>query len=284
MKEIPNSLLWIFESKDLAGKKYLRDLDFIRSNTAVNFVVISPRNGVHLQNLQQCHGVIGEMTAYAHRIGLKIGLHLVTREGFYNAIFSSGNHPAIDQAQIFPIADPKKAQAITHDIELTLNQNGYARFTHQAIWGRSKIAPIYAEIVKAVLFEKTGDGFYRADSICDVTDQVRIIDARTNLTELEVNLGAEQKGKTVFVVLAQYYNCTAVSDDWESFKQLMDAYSDIPLDGVQMDEYGYVLLNTHKISHGEEPPFRGRMYAKGMKRYYEETYAQDFDQLLFDMR
>ena len=33
MKEIPNALLWYFDSSALKGKKYLRDLDFIKENT-----------------------------------------------------------------------------------------------------------------------------------------------------------------------------------------------------------------------------------------------------------
>jgi len=118
IKEIPNSLLWIFETKDLVDKKYLKDLDFIKNNTMADYITISPRDGVHLQNLQQCHGVIKEIVEYAHKIGLKICLHLVTHEGFYNAIFATNNHPAIDQAELFPIPDPKKAQAIVNDIEL----------------------------------------------------------------------------------------------------------------------------------------------------------------------
>ncbi len=283
-KEIPNSLLWNFESNSLVQKKYLKDLDFIKENTTVNYVVISPRNGVILQNLQQCHEAFKELTEYAHKIGLKVGLHLVTHKGFYNAIFSTGNHPAIDQAELFPISDPKKAQAITNDIELTADENGCAEYTHTAVWGRSKIMPIYSEIVKAYSFEKTAEGFYKADSLEEITQKVRITDARTNVTKFEIDLGKENKGKNIFVILAQYYNCTAVSDEWDNFKELIDAYSDIPLDGVQLDEYGYMVLNTNSIQRGEEPPFRGRMYSKGMKAYCEEKLNLDLDRLLFDMR
>lgn len=284
LKEIPNSLLWIFETKDLVKKKYLKDLDFIKNNTTVDYITISPRDGVHLQNLQQCHGVIKEIVEYAHKIGLKICLHLVTHEGFYHAIFATNNHPAIDQAELFPIPNPKKAQAIVNDIELVLDDEGCAKYSHKAIWGRSKIMPIYSEILKAFCFEKTAEGFYVAESLKDVTDEIRITNARTNVTEFEIDLGDENKGKNVFVLLAQYYNCTSVSEDWNNFKNLIDAYSDISLDGIQLDEYGYLLLNTNQICSGEEPPFRGRMYSKGMKKHYEEKMGINLDRLLFDMR
>ena len=84
--------------------------------------------------------------------------------------------------------------------------------------------------------------------------------------------------------MAQYYNYTAVASAWDNFKYLIDAYSDIPLDGVAVDEYGYIHLNTNLIVRGEEPAFRGRMYSKDMKKHYEENLNIDLDRLLFDMR
>jgi len=283
-KKVPNSLLWLFEANSLVKKQYLRDLDFIKKHTTVEYVVLSPRDGVHLQNLQQCHPVLAELTEYAHKIGLKVALHLVTHEGFYHAIFQTGNHPAIDQAQIFHISDPARAQAITRDIELVTDENGYAEYTHTAVWGRSKIAPIYGEILKAYTFDKIGEGFYKPGTLIDVTDKVNITDARTNQTRFEVDLGKEGAGKNIFVLLAQYYNHYAVSDEWVKFKELIDAYSDIPLDGIQLDEYGFMVLNTNDIMSGKEPPFRGRMYSKGMREYYAEKLDTDLDRLLFDMR
>ena len=284
IKEIPNSLLWALKPIQLANKQYLKHLDFIKENLSVNYITITPGGGLHLQNLKQCHGVIAEIVDYAHKIGLKISLRLLTNEGFFNAAFLTDNHPAIDQAQLFHIPDPQKAEAIVNDIELTLDDAGCAAYTHEAVWGRSKIAPIYAEILKAFCFEKTEDGFYAPESLRDVTEQIQVTNARTNMTEFEIDLGEENKGKKVFVLLAQYYNSTAISDAWEKMKDLIDAYSDIPLDGVTMDEFGYLLLNAGPIKRGEEPPFRGRIYSRGMKKYYAEDLGIDLDRILFDMR
>ena len=63
-------------------------------------------------------------------------------------------------------------------------------------------------------------------------------------------------------------------------KELIDSYADIPLDGIQLDEYGYLPLNTFDM----ESEFRGRQYSKGMKRYYNDKLNIDLDRLLFDMR
>ena len=283
-RKLPKPLLWIFESYSLTNKKYIDELDFIKANMSVNHIAISPRNGVSLNNLQQCHQLIKEITEYAHKIGLEISLHLVPYSGFYNAVFLTGNHPAIDQAELFPIDNPQKAEAIVNDIELTADENGFASGTHKAVWGRKKIMPIFSEILKAYSFEKTEDGFYKEGTLQEVTDRILITNSRTNLMDFEIDLGKQNAGKNIFVMVAQYYNYTAVSDTWDVLKGLIDAYSDIDLDGIQLDEYGYMFLNTNSIANGDEPPFRGRIYSKGMNKYYSDNLNIDLANLMFEMR
>ncbi len=283
-RKLRNSLLWVFEYNDLIKKNYLESLDFIKENTSVDHICISPRNGVQIQNLKQCHGVLKEITEYAHKIGLEISVHLQGESGFFNAAFSSGDHPAIQQVQLFPIDSPKKAQGIVNDIELELDENGYAYYSHKAVWGRKSIMPIYSDILRAYSFEKTEEGFYKEGTLEDVTDCVQIVNSRTNVTEFEIDLGKENKNRTVFVLLSQYYNNLAVTEHFEYFKNLIDAYSDVPLDGIMMDEYGFMVLNTNEIRNGNEPPFRGRMYSEGMREYYEKKLGTDMIRLMFDMR
>ena len=284
MNRPPLSMVWGFTPYSLTKKKYLKELDFIKNHTSVTHLIISPREGVHLQNLQQCHPVLEELVAYAHQIGLKVSLHLVTAEGFYNAAFITDNSAAADQVEVFPIPERNHAQGLTRDIELVADEEGFAIFTHTALWGRSKLMPTYANVLCAYAFDKTADGFYAKGSLVDITDRVRITDARTHSTTFEIDLGKENAGKHLFVLLSQYYNFTAIPDDWEKIKSLMDSYADIPFDGVCMDEYGYMPLNHRNIKHGIEPPFRGRFYSESMDTYYRETLDTDLARLLFDMR
>lgn len=83
-RKLRNSLLWVFEYNDLIKKNYLESLDFIKENTSVDHICISPRNGVQIQNLKQCHGVLKEITEYAHKIGLEISVHL---HSFHHRIY-----------------------------------------------------------------------------------------------------------------------------------------------------------------------------------------------------
>ena len=209
-----------------------------------------------------------------------MALHFTDSNGFYNSIFQTNNVPAVDQVELFPIPDPQKAAALTNDIELMTDEHGFAEYTHTPKWARKKIMPIYSEILKAYSFEKTGEGFYKEDSLVDVTDKVIITESRTGKLSFEVHLGEENSNKNVFVLLAQYYNYPSMADAWDNMKHLIDAYSEIPLDGVTLDEYGYLLLNTSDMGSD----FRGRHYSKGMKRYYKEQLDMDLDRLLFDMR
>lgn len=284
IKELPNPLLWTFESYDLKNKNYLKDLEFIKNNMSVNQITISVRNGVQLQNLQQCHGVMKELVERAHELGLKVSLHFTDSKGFYNAIFQTNNIAAVDQVELFPIPDPDKAASLVNDIELITDEEGFAAYTYTPQWGRKKIMPIYSEILKAYSFEKTAEGFYKAGTLVDVSDKIIITESRTHKTSFEINLGKQNKNKNVFVLFAQYFNYPSVADAWDGFKKMFDAYSDIPLDGIQLDEYGYILLNSSEICSGTEPAFRGRHYSKGMEKYYREKLGLELACVLFDMR
>ena len=68
MKEIPNALLWYFESDAFKKKKYLKDLDFIKENTECNYVMLRCEKGVNITNMQQCYPVFQELVAHAHEI------------------------------------------------------------------------------------------------------------------------------------------------------------------------------------------------------------------------
>lgn len=286
-KAVPKSLVWDFNADNLRGRQYIDDLNFIKNNLDVDNVMLSATAGIRLKDRRQCHGFIKEITEYAHKIGLTISLHLYAYDGFYNALpFTTGeeNSVAEARAQLFPIPDPKKASAIVSDIELVADENGCARYVFRPAWARPKIMPIGCELVKAFSFERATEGFYKPGTLVDITDKIEIIDNKPDLMEFEINLGKKNCKRNIFVLLAQYYNHTAVADVWEEYKELIDNYSDIPLDGVALDEFGYMFLNTADISSGKVQPFRGRHYSRGMKRFYEDTLNIDLDQLLFDMR
>ena len=61
MKEIPNGLLWYFDSDALRHKRYLKDLDFIKEHTECNYVMLRGEAGLNFMNAQQCHPIFREL-------------------------------------------------------------------------------------------------------------------------------------------------------------------------------------------------------------------------------
>ena len=287
MKEIPNGLLWYFDSDSLRHKRYLKDLDFIKEHTECNYVMLRGEAGLNFMNAQQCHPIFRELVEHAHEIGLKVMLHICPSNGFLNTPPNApaGTAKEIVQAQVFPIWDPENSEAITRDYEMIADENGYAEFKHELMWSRDKLASIFNKVLKVYAFEKTAEGFYKANSLQDVTSGINIVDSRTGELTAEIYAGKENAGKTLFAIVAQHVNyCGSGKAQWKEVKQVLDTYSDIPFDGVGLDEFGMSFLNSSGIASGTVPPFRGRRYSKGMNAYFAEELNIDLPKLLFDMR
>lgn len=285
---IPHSIVWQFNTESLKGKQYLKDLDFIHENLKVDHIIISAVEGVQLENLQQCHEAMRELVEHAHKLGLRILFRQTNVEGFFNALVNSpaGVPPEVDQAQIFCLDDPAKAEGIVNDYELVADENGYAELTHRAKWARNKLRALRNRILKIYAFRKTGEGFYDPATLREVTDCARIIDSRTNSCQIEFDGGKELAGYTLFFMIVQYFNFYEFFDGahLKAELDLMDAYADIPFDGICMDERGFLSLNTSGVNCGTEEPFRGRIYSEGQRKYYAENLQLDLQRLLFDMR
>ena len=287
-KPIPHPMVWQFDTSSLRGKQYLKDLDFIHEHTLVDHISIACVDGVQLENLQQCHEAMKELVAHAHELGIKVVFRNTGVEGFFNALVNTpaGTPVEVDQAQIFPLDYADEAEGIVNDYELTADENGRAVLEHHAKWARNKIRPLRNRLLKVYAFQKAGEGFYRPESLEDVTDCARIVNSRTGYAEIEFDGGKSCAGKTLFFMVVQYFNYNELFGDahWRAVKKLLDNYADVPFSGMSMDEFGYVLLNTAGISRGAEEPFRGRFYSPAQEKYYREKHQIELKRMLFDMR
>lgn len=287
-KAVPHPLVWQFDSASLKKKQYLRDLDFISQNTNVDFLNIACVDGVQLENLPQCHDAMKELVLYAHKLGLKVIFRQTNVEGFFNALVNSDPETPVevDQAQIFVLDEPGKAQGIVNDYEVVADENGCAEIEHKAKWARNKIRALRNRILKVYAFHKQTEGVYESGSLKDVTEKARVINSRTGYCQIEFDGGRELAGYTLFFMIVQYFNYYEFFGDshWLADKALMDAYADVPFDGICMDERGYLALNTSGISCGMEEPFRGRLYTEYQEKFFTEKLNIDLKRLLLDMR
>lgn len=286
MKKIPNAIYWFFTADTIRDKNYIKAVDYVKNNTEFDFMCVIMQAGVVREDFDQCHDMMAELVTYAHARGIGIGLTLSASRGFYNPGFDPNVAWEKGQLELFSIAHPENAQALVQEQEIVLDEEGKATFEHHEYGARSKVRPLYNKLIKLYAFYKTGEGFYKRTSLCDITKCAQIIQSRTHMMEVEINAGIENSGKTVYAMVAQYYNWPELfgASDWEERKALMDIYADIPMDGYAMDEYGYMLLDISNVINGKLPPFRSRFYSPAQKKYYLEKLNIDLDRMLFDMR
>lgn len=288
-KTIPRPMIVGLHKGNIRNKAYLRELDHIRENTLVNIIYLSAGGGVDMENLQQCHALLKEYVDYAAKLGLKVVFRQSHLEGYFNAGISTapGTPIELDQAQIFTIDDPSKAEGIVNDYEAVADENGYAAIQHRAKWARNKIRPLRNKVLRVYAFRKTNEGFYEPGSLQDVTEKILITNSRPMMCEVEFHGGKEFAGYTIFFMIVQYFNAYELfggSFFEKKEKTLMEAYSDVPFHGVCMDEVGFLLLDTPNIYSGAEEPFRGRFYSEGQRKHYEDKFGIDLIRMLFDMR
>ena len=214
-RKIPHPLVWQFDTNSLRGKQYLKDLDFIREHTLADCISIACVDGVQLENLQQCHEAMKELVEHARELGIDVVFRNTSVEGFFNALVNTpaGTPVEVDQAQIFPLDHADEAEGIVNDYELTADETGRAVLEHRAKWARNKIRPLRNRLLRVYAFEKAGAGFYKPETLKDVTDCARIVDSRTAYAEIEFDGGPSCAGKTLFFMVVQYFNTNELFGD-----------------------------------------------------------------------
>jgi len=280
-ESVPVSMVWQFNAQSLSRRQYLKDIDFIRANTWVDSLWIAPLDGVNPEDADQFHDAFKELVDYAKTKGMKTLLRQKPGlKGFFNASVDGGD------AGTYVLDNPQDAQGIAYESEVVADAQGFARVTETAKWARNKIRPLRNELLAVWSFEKTADGFYRPDSLVDVTAKARIV-ARTSASQsIEIDEGTAYAGRTFYVLTAQYFNAADLFGDaaFRMQRQVMDGVKDVPLAGYYQDEFGYLLLNVNGISAGKAPPWRGRFYSAAQADWWRAERNTDLKRLLFDMR
>ena len=279
---LPVPLVWQVDSRTLSRRQYLKDIDYLREHTVADVLQLAPVEGVMPEDADQFHDPVRELVAYARTRGFRVILRTSPKtKGFFNlGAFTGPNGIPITGPLPCVLDDPAKAQAITVDVEATLDESGFAMLESTAKWNRDKIMPLYARPLRAWVFDPAGDDAYRAGSLEDVTDRLRIIYRDNRTVKAELDLGKEYAGMRVFLLAAHFFNCYELyeaADEW--FHKLFDALADVPLSGAAQDEFGYMSVNAWGGT-----AFRGRFWSDAAERHWREAQGTDYARLLFDMR
>ena len=279
---LPVPMVWQVNHNTLSRRQYIKDIDYLRENTVADVLQLAPVEGVIPEDMDQFHDPVKELVEYARTRGFRVILRTSPRtKGFFSlGPYSGKNGVAISGPLPCVLDDPSKAQALTVDVEGTLDAEGFVALESDAKWNRDKVMPLYVKALRAWVFDTVGNDAYRAGSLEDVTKHIRIVYRNNRKMKAELDLGAKYAGKRVFLLAAHYFNCYEIyegSDMW--FRKLFDSLADVPLSGAANDEFGYMSLDVMS-----ESAFRGRVWSEAAERHWRDALGRDYARLLFDMR
>ncbi|AOW10775.1 hypothetical protein [Flavobacterium gilvum] len=259
----PQIAYWFFTKDQFDETRYKNKIDSISAFSKYTYVFLTPRNGVNSYDSKTMHPVYDNVVKYAHAKGIRIGLQL------------GGPVDAV------PL---KNTSRLIQEGEIKLDNNGKGSFTSVAKHARFMNLLLKSELYSVYAFKKSADGFYIPGSLTDITSKVQKTEA-TNSVAVSVDLGEAMKGYTVYILTQHYYNY------WSNYSpqavgnltSILKTYSDIPFDGVGLDEYcNLPIVPSWLLKAGDV--FRERPYSLPMDSVFKANTGLNLKQTFFDMR
>jgi len=262
----PEICYWFFSKDQIQNENYLAMVDQLVDKGLYTMAFITARNGVDFYNTETMHPVFARLVEHAHQRGLKIGLQLWPRQG-----------PTL------PLED---CERLIVEGEVTLDANGAASYTAQARGARAPAQAVKSELLRAFAFQRKGDGFYDPTTLQDITAQCLVCRTNESTVQVEIKAGPAIKGATVYLMTQHYYNYASNHSPaaWKSFVNALESYRDIPFDGVALDEFKNLSINTESELRKAHRAFRERYYSPAMAREYAAETGTPLERALFDMR
>lgn len=259
----PQIAYWFFSKDMLNQQTYKAKIDSLAQFSKYTLIFLTARNGLDFYNDKLMHPVFQNLVAYAHQKGLKIALQLW------------------DKRYAVPIENTER---LIQDTELLLDENGNAVTSIKPKGARDMKLLLKNEIFQVYAFKKTGDGFYDASTLKLITAQCKAIDNKTNI-DVKVLADKSLQGFTALVLTQHYYNyCSNHSKEAaKNLDDILKVYSDIPFDGVGLDEYTNLRVATTWELKKANDLFRAIPFSLAMADAYKKSYDIDLSKTMFDM-
>ena len=261
----PKIQYWFWDKKTVEDENYLKHIDVIAENSDFDLIMMTERGDLNFWEAE-LKPLFVKTVEYAHSKGIKVGLQLWPR-GF--------RHPT-EMGWEDATALVTEYEEVFCGDRLKINAIG------KSVRSKEKSVPIKSELLYAVAFKKTGDGFYQKDSLTDIT-ALAMVKEKENSEALEISFDVEGlDGYTAYVMVAHYYTYGDMFGDFyiNDYKKIMDFYKDIPFDGFGLDEF----KNLQILPPWEIESFRERMYSKAFNSYFKEQTGSDLIKTMFEMR
>ena len=259
----PQVAYWFFAANMVPEATYKAKIDSFAKYCKYTLIFLTARDGCDFHDTKTMHPIFQKLVSYAHAKGLKIGLQ----------IWKDSKGTLIENTD-----------RLIQDGELLLDENGKGNYWVNAKGARDTNTVTKSELFKIYAFKKTGDGFYDLATLKDITKNATAI---ADVHHVAVSIHApEVKGYTAFIMTQHYYtSCSNFSD--QAFQLTLNdfkAYSDIPFDGIGLDEYKNMLIARQPILEKAKDVFRSRLYSLGMAKTMKTQTGMDMNEVLLNMR
>ena len=260
----PQVAYWFFSKDMLNPERYQGKIDSLSKFSKYNLIFLTARNGVDFYDIPKMYPIFEQLVKYAHSKGIKIGLQLWERR--YKV----------------PV---EATERMIQEGEITLNDNGTGTYSVKAKGVRDFRSILKSELFKVYAFKKAGDGFYIPGTLTDITAQCTPKEGKETV-ELAVKADKKLKGYTAYILTQHYYNyCSNHSAEAaNNMTNVLKSYSDIPFDGVGLDEYTNLRVATTWELKKANDVFRGRSYSLSMAEKFKASTGMELDKTLLDMR
>ena len=260
----PQVAYWFFSKDMLNPERFEGKIDSLAKFSKYTLIFLTSRNGVDFYDASKMHPVFEQVVKYAHSKGLKIGLQLWDRK--YKV----------------PVENTER---MIQEGEITLDDNGTGTYAVKAKFVRDARSILKSELFKVYAFKKSGSGFYVPGTLTDITAQCSPKEGKETV-DVAVKADKKLKGYTAYILTQHYYNiCTNHSAEAvNNLTQALKIYSDIPFDGVGLDEYTNMRVSTTWELKKNNDVFRGRPYSLPMGEELKAATGSEPEKVLLDMR
>ncbi len=255
---------WFFSKDMLNPERFEGKIDSLAKFSKYTLIFLTSRNGVDFYDAAKMHPVFEQVVKYAHSKGLKIGLQLWDRK--YKVPLES-------------------TERMIQEGEISLDENGMGTYSVKAKFVRDARSILKSELFKVYAFKKSGSGFYVPGTLTDITAQCSPKEGKETV-DVSVKADKKLKGYTAYILTQHYYNiCTNHSAEAvNNLTQALKSYSDIPFDGVGLDEYTNMRVSTTWELKKNNDVFRGRPYSLPMGDELKAASGTEPERVLLDMR
>lgn len=269
----PQVLYWFWTPDLMKSGKYMEDLEFIAQKTPFNLIFLTARENLDFFNYSQMEPIFSEVVARAHELGLKIAIQ------FWD---DNNNMPLEEMFSIIAegtvtLDDNGKTTYIGEAKHIRLADNTPRATNNKIISNR---------LYKAYSFEKVDEGYYKENSLEDITLSCKAEEIADDKVQITIDKGEQFAGQTVYIMTQHIYDWNDIYGGFaaKQFTSILEKYSHIPFDGVGLDEYKHLQSDHAGTIKSKGETWNERFYSSHMSDIYSDIYKRDMAADLLAMR